>query len=132
MPALGASAPHTIFGTKPCPIMSSQNLWLSLGCPDPIQLTVWAKRKQQWSAEMSNQTLLVVPDPVLVHLSRPNLSWKHPLGIIGDLMLEHHPGCSCQFSGNSPDGNNAIGPGLFSFIETLRQWLKAYRKMRRF
>ncbi len=44
-------------------------------------------------------------------------------------MLEHHPGGSCQFPGDGPDGNNAICFGLFTFIETLRQWLKAYRKM---
>ena len=47
-------------------------------------------------------------------------------------MLEHHPGCSCQFPGDGPDGNNAIRFGLFSFIETLCQWLKTYRKMGRF
>ena len=63
IPALGTSVPHTIFGAKPCPIMSSQNLWLSLGCPDPIQLTVWAKRKQRWSAEISNQTLWLCQTP---------------------------------------------------------------------
>ena len=43
--------------------MSSQNLWLSLGCPDPIQLTVWAKRKQRWSAEISNQNLWLFQTP---------------------------------------------------------------------
>ena len=73
---------------------------------------------------------LVTPDPFLVHLSRPNLTRKHPPGIIGYLMIEHHPGCSCQFPGNGPDGDNAIRFGLFSFIETLRQWLKTYRKIR--
>ena len=47
-------------------------------------------------------------------------------------MLEYHPGRSCQFPGNGPDGDNAIRFGLLSFIEPLRQGFKAYIKMRRF
>ena len=46
-------------------------------------------------------------------------------------MLEHHPGGSCQFPRHRPDRNNAIGSGFLSIIKSLRQWLKAYRKMRR-
>jgi hypothetical protein len=44
-------------------------------------------------------------------------------------MLEHHPAGSCQFPGDSSDGDNAIRFSLFLFIKTLRQWLKAYCKM---
>lgn len=33
----------------------SQNRWFSGCCPLTLQLTVWAKRIQQWSAGMSNQ-----------------------------------------------------------------------------
>jgi len=47
-------------------------------------------------------------------------------------MLEHHPGRSCQFPGDGPNGDDPIRFGLFSFIETLRQGLKTYGKVRRF
>jgi len=47
-------------------------------------------------------------------------------------MPEHHPGSSCQFPRHRPDGDDAIRFSLFSCIEALRQWLKAYSKMRRF
>ncbi len=47
-------------------------------------------------------------------------------------MFEHHPRRSCQLPGDRPNRNNAVGPGLFAFIEALCQGLKAYCKMRRF
>jgi len=75
---------------------------------------------------------MVLPDPTLVHPGRPNLIWKHQLGIKGLLMLEHHPSGPCQFPGDGPDGDNTIRFGLFAFIEALCQRLKANCKMRRF
>ena len=50
-------------------------------------------------------------------------------GIVRNLMLEHHPGRSCQFPGHRPDRDDAIRLGFLSFIETLRQWLKTHCKM---
>ena len=60
---------------------------------------------------------MLMPDPCLVHPGCPSLIWKHQFGIIRNLMFEYHPSRSCQFSSNGPNGDNAIGFGLFSFIE---------------
>jgi hypothetical protein len=48
------------------------------------------------------------------------------------LLLEHHPGGPGQLPSNRPDGNYAIGLGLFALIEALRQGFKTDRKMGRF
>ena len=73
----------------------------------------------------------VGPHPFLAHPGRQNLSRKHPSGIIGHLVFEYHPGRPRQFPGHRPDRNHAIGPGLFAFMETVRQRFKADREMRR-
>ena len=73
--------------------------------------------------------LVVFPDPILVHPSCPNLARKHQPCLIGLLMLEYHPAGSCQFSCNSPDGDDAIGFGFFAFIKPSRQRFISYGKM---
>ena len=74
---------------------------------------------------------MVVPHPGLVRPGCPNLTRKHPFGIIGYLMLEHYPAGPGQFPGHRPNRDNAIRLGLFSFVEALRQGLITDRKMRR-
>ena len=126
--APGTDVPHTIFGSRPCPITLTESV-VQLSLPSPYLAHSLGETQKTMVDQDVQSEWMVLPVPILVHPGRPNLTWKHYLSLIRRLMLEHHPAGPCQFSRNRPNRDNAVGPGPFTFIKTLRQWLKAYRKM---
>ena len=127
--APGTDVPHIIFGSRRCPIMFTESV-VQLSLSSPCLAHGLGETQKTMVDQDVQSEWLVLPVPFLIHPGRPNLTGEHDLSLIRRLMLEHHPAGPCQFSRNRPNGDNAVGFSLFTFVKTLRQWLKTHRIMR--